>query len=227
MALDGGKVASATSLAELKDAKIGVQVGTTSLNAVRRSSSPTTEPNVYNEQIDAISALKNKQIDALVVDLPTAFYVTAAQVEDSKIVGQFSATGGTPEEFGLVMEKGQRAQAVRRQGRRRPQVQGRAGQDRAAVAERGGGRAGAEVTAGSTGSRASGSTSASGSAGPRAAARPRSPPPRRSSSSSWSCGSSPTRPAGPGCRRSSSTRRCSSGRCRTCSTASCSTSRSS
>lgn len=106
VALDGGKTASATSLAELKDAKIGVQVGTTALKAVREVIKPDKDPNVYNEQIDSISALKNKQIDALVLDLPTAFYVTAAQVEDAKIIGQFSSTGGTPEEFGLVMERG-------------------------------------------------------------------------------------------------------------------------
>ncbi|HUR03069.1 MAG TPA: ABC transporter substrate-binding protein [Nonomuraea sp.] len=106
VAIEGGKFAAAKSLAELKDAKIGVQVGTTSLNAVKEVIKPANDPNVYTDQIDAINALKNKQVDAVVVDLPTAFYVTAAQVEKSKIVGQFSSTGGTPEEFGLVMEKG-------------------------------------------------------------------------------------------------------------------------
>ncbi|MDA0633341.1 ABC transporter substrate-binding protein [Nonomuraea sp. MCN248] len=104
--LGESKFAGAASLAELKDAKIGVQVGTTALDAVKNVIQPSAEPNVYNEQIDSINALKNEQIDALVLDLPTAFYVTAAQVEGSKIVGQFSSTGGTPEEFGLVMEKG-------------------------------------------------------------------------------------------------------------------------
>ncbi|MGW0806179.1 ABC transporter substrate-binding protein [Nonomuraea sp. NPDC002799] len=106
VAVEGGKFAGAKSLAELKDAKIGVQVGTTSLDAVKNVIKPSDDPNVYNEQVDAVNALKNKQVDAIVVDLPTAFYVTAAQVEKSKIVGQFSSTGGTPEEFGLVMEKG-------------------------------------------------------------------------------------------------------------------------
>lgn len=104
--LGDGKFAGAASLAELKDAKIGVQVGTTALDAVKSVIQPSAEPNVYNEQIDSINALKNEQIDALVLDLPTAFYVTAAQVEGSKIVGQFGSTGETPEEFGLVMEKG-------------------------------------------------------------------------------------------------------------------------
>jgi polar amino acid transport system substrate-binding protein len=101
-----GKYAGAKSLAELKDAKIGVQVGTTSFNAVRDVIKPADDPDVFNDQIDVVTALKNDQVDAVVVDLPTAFYVTAAQVENSKILGQFSSTGGTPEEFGLVMEKG-------------------------------------------------------------------------------------------------------------------------
>ncbi|GAA2375401.1 ABC transporter substrate-binding protein [Nonomuraea africana] len=106
VAVEGSKFAGATDLAALKDAKIGVQVGTTALTAVKEVVQPAAEPNVYNEQIDAVNALKNKQVDALVVDLPTAFYVTAAQVEKSKIVGQFAATSGAPEEFGLVMGKG-------------------------------------------------------------------------------------------------------------------------
>ncbi|MGJ6967016.1 ABC transporter substrate-binding protein [Streptosporangium sp. G11] len=106
VALDGSKVASATDLAGLKDAKIGVQVGTTSLQAVKDVIKPSSEINVYNEQIDAVNALKNKQVDAVVVDLPTAFYVTAAQVENSKIVGQFGTASGEPEVFGAVFEKG-------------------------------------------------------------------------------------------------------------------------
>ncbi len=106
VALDGSKAASATGLAGLKDVKIGVQVGTTSLQAVKDVIQPSAEPNVYNEQIDVVNALKNKQVDAVVVDLPTAFYVTAAQVDNSKLVGQFGAASGTPEVFGAVFEKG-------------------------------------------------------------------------------------------------------------------------
>lgn len=106
VALDGTKFASAATLAELKDAKIGVQAGTTALEAVRSVIQPAKDPSVFNQQVDAVNALKNKQIDAIVVDLPTAFYVTAAQVEGSKIVGQFAANGGQPEEFGLLFQKG-------------------------------------------------------------------------------------------------------------------------
>ena len=105
VAIKGTKAAEVKDLAGLKNLKIGVQVGTTSLNAVKTVIQPTVNPQVYNEQIDVVNALKNKQVDALVVDLPTAFYVSAAQVDNSAIVGQFAATGATPEEFGLVMEK--------------------------------------------------------------------------------------------------------------------------
>ena len=37
------------------------------------------------------------------LDLPTAFYLTAAQVPGAKIVGQFSAPGG--DQFGLLLAK--------------------------------------------------------------------------------------------------------------------------
>ena len=59
---------------------------------------------MFDSNDAAVQALKNKQIDGLVVDLPTAFYVTAAQVENSKILGQFEST--TNEHFGMVLEKG-------------------------------------------------------------------------------------------------------------------------
>ncbi|MGW5411415.1 ABC transporter substrate-binding protein [Actinomadura geliboluensis] len=107
VALEGTKFADASSIAELKGAKIAVQVGTTSYQAVKNQLKPDAEPKVFNNQIDAVNALKNKQADVLLVDLPTAFYVTAAQVEGSKIVGQLPQTqGGETEHFGLLLEKG-------------------------------------------------------------------------------------------------------------------------
>ncbi|RMI46813.1 amino acid ABC transporter substrate-binding protein [Actinomadura harenae] len=104
--LKNGKFAGVTQVAELKDAKIAVQVGTTALAAVRDQIKPGSQPKVFNTQIDAVNALKNKQVDALVVDLPTAFYVTAAQVEDSKIVGQLPQSAGANEHFGLLLQQG-------------------------------------------------------------------------------------------------------------------------
>jgi polar amino acid transport system substrate-binding protein len=80
-----------------------VQIATTSLDAVNEVMQPQEDPKVFNDSNDVVTALKPGQVDAVVVDLPTAFYVTAAQVPNSKIVGQFSAPGG--DSFGLLLEK--------------------------------------------------------------------------------------------------------------------------
>ena len=92
-----------SALADLKDASIGVQIGTTSLDAVNDVVQPNDDPKVFNDSNDVVTALKQGQVDAIVTDLPTAFYITAAQVPGSKIVGQFSAPGG--DSFGLLLEK--------------------------------------------------------------------------------------------------------------------------
>ena len=98
-------IATATSVADLKGYKLGAAVGTTSLKAIQDKVQPTSAPAVYNTNDDAVSALKAGQIDGIVVDLPTGYFVTAAQVEGSKIIGQFP-TQGTPEQFGMVLPKG-------------------------------------------------------------------------------------------------------------------------
>jgi polar amino acid transport system substrate-binding protein len=105
IALKSSKAALATSLAELKGAKLGAQVGTTSLDVVQNVIAPTTKPAIFQKNDLAKTALKNGQVDAIVVDLPTAFYITAAEVPEAKIVGQF-AGGAAPEKFGLVLDKG-------------------------------------------------------------------------------------------------------------------------
>jgi polar amino acid transport system substrate-binding protein len=104
VALKSSPAASATSLSELADDKLGVQIGTTSLDAVSELIKPTTQPQVYNDSNDTVRALKGKRVDAIVVDLPTAFYLTAAEVPEAKITGQFDAPGG--DDWGLVLAKG-------------------------------------------------------------------------------------------------------------------------
>ena len=94
----GSKIANAKSLAELIDAKLGAQVGTTSYTALRDSSSRSRSPAVYDSNDLAVQALKNKQIDGIVVDLPTGFYMTAAQLDNGKIVGQLP--GSSPSSSG-------------------------------------------------------------------------------------------------------------------------------
>jgi polar amino acid transport system substrate-binding protein len=104
VALKDSDAASATSLAELQDARIGVQIGTTSLEAVEDQIDPSQDPQVFNSSNDVITALKNGQVDAVVVDLPTALYVTAVQVPDATVTGQFPAPGG--DRWGALLDKG-------------------------------------------------------------------------------------------------------------------------
>jgi polar amino acid transport system substrate-binding protein len=101
----GRPITKARSIAALKPYRLGVQVGTTSYQYIVKYIKPSSDPLVYDTNDAAVQALKNGQIDGIVVDLPTAFYVTAVQVDDGKIVGKLP-TKGTRERFGLVFEKG-------------------------------------------------------------------------------------------------------------------------
>lgn len=103
VALDGSGAAKANSLADLRDTKIGVQINTTSLSAVEDEIEPSSSPEVFNNSNDVVTALKNGQVEAVVVDLPTALYLTAAQVEDATVVGQFGKASG--EEWGALLGK--------------------------------------------------------------------------------------------------------------------------
>jgi polar amino acid transport system substrate-binding protein len=101
----GSKIAGAKTIAELKSAKLGAQVGTTSYQAINELIKPSTKALVFNNNDDAKAALQNKQVDGLVVDLPTAFYMTAAELDNGMIVGQLPQVG-VPESFGLVLDLG-------------------------------------------------------------------------------------------------------------------------
>ena len=101
----GKPIASVRSINGLKKYKLGAQIGTTSYNFIVNTIKPQSKPLVYDTNDAAVQALKTGQIDGLVVDLPTAFYVTAVQVPDGKVIGQF-ASGGSKEHFGLVLQKG-------------------------------------------------------------------------------------------------------------------------
>ena len=97
--------AGATSLSDLKDAKVGAQIGTTSLEAIDQIA-PSADPLVYDDTTKAAQALQNKQVDAVVADLPSAFYLTSAELDGATIVGQFQPTTGESEKFGLLLAKG-------------------------------------------------------------------------------------------------------------------------
>jgi polar amino acid transport system substrate-binding protein len=96
-------LATATSIVALKDNIFGAQVGTTSYDLIAEVIAPTKEAQVFDSNDAAIQALSQGSIDGVIVDLPTADYITNVQVEDSTIAGQFA--GGTPEHFSAVLAK--------------------------------------------------------------------------------------------------------------------------
>ncbi len=99
--------AKVTSVAGFKNAKLGAQVGTTSLAAIQNVIKPTAEASVYDSNDAAIQALEAKQIDGMLVDLPTAYFLTTIQTDDTAIAGQLgTASGGAPEHFSLLLDKG-------------------------------------------------------------------------------------------------------------------------
>jgi polar amino acid transport system substrate-binding protein len=107
VALADNPVASVTSTADLAKYRFGAQTGTTSYKTITDVIKPTSEASLYKSNDAAISGLKAKQIDAIVVDLPTAFYMAAAQLDNGKVVGQFPApTGADAEHFSVVLPKG-------------------------------------------------------------------------------------------------------------------------
>ena len=104
VALKDSPAVSAKTVADLAKLKFGVQQGTTSLQFVTDIVKPSAEPFVYSTNNDAKAALAAKQIDAIVLDLPTAFYVSSVEIEGSVLVGQFASQGGA-EQFGMLFEK--------------------------------------------------------------------------------------------------------------------------
>jgi len=106
VAFPDSAVAGATTFADLNDAKLGVQVGTTSLDYIEQVIQPATQAAVYDTTVDAKAALEAEQIDGLVVDVATAYYITAVEIEGSVIVAQFATPASAPDEFGLLFAEG-------------------------------------------------------------------------------------------------------------------------
>jgi polar amino acid transport system substrate-binding protein len=98
----GSPIEGKTTIEELKGAKLGAGVGTTSLDAI--STVFGSEPQAFNDNAAAVAALKNGQIDGIVVDLPTAFYLSGVEVDGGIIVGQLPSTGDG-DNFGLLLTK--------------------------------------------------------------------------------------------------------------------------
>ena len=102
IAIKGTPIASATTMAELKQYKFGAEIGTTSLVFISQNIQPTQQPAVYDHTSEAKPALENGQIDGMILDLPTASY-TQYSIKDATLVGKFPFAG---EQFGMAFEKG-------------------------------------------------------------------------------------------------------------------------
>jgi polar amino acid transport system substrate-binding protein len=103
LVLNDSPYADATSLADLKDAKIGVQAATTAQLQVESLIQPTQDLAVFPDTNNATRALKNGQIDVLVTDLPTTLYLSAVEV-DGTVIGQLPSQEGA-DTWGLVLQK--------------------------------------------------------------------------------------------------------------------------
>ena len=104
--LEDSEFADVTTIDELKSAKLGAAIGTTSLDFIEEVIQPDEEPSVYDDNVDVEAAMNAGQIDALVVDVPTAYFVIAVQVEGAVIAGQFEAEAADPDNFGLLFADG-------------------------------------------------------------------------------------------------------------------------
>ena len=103
---NGTPIANAKSVADLKPYQLGAQIGTTSLGYINDTIQPDKDPRVYDTSNDVIAAINAKQIDGLVVDLPTAFFLVGAEeVKNGKVQGQFPSTG-SQEHFGMLFQEG-------------------------------------------------------------------------------------------------------------------------
>jgi polar amino acid transport system substrate-binding protein len=105
VAVAGTPIADVTSLTELQPFELGAPIGTTSFEVIETVVQPDPDPAVFDTLNDAVTSLENGQVDGVVADLPTAFFIAAVQVDDGVVIGQFPTTG-VQEYFGMVFEEG-------------------------------------------------------------------------------------------------------------------------
>lgn len=99
--------AGATSIADLAGLRIGAATGTTSFDAAEQIIAPAGGVQVFNTNADAVLGLQSGTIDAIVVDLPTAFYLTGVEIDGGLIIGQLPKLDGkNGDDLGLLLPKG-------------------------------------------------------------------------------------------------------------------------
>jgi polar amino acid transport system substrate-binding protein len=107
VAVKGSPIAGATSIADLAGYTIAAPIGTTSYDLIVNQI-PDATAGSYTTVSDTVAALNAGQVDAIVVDAPTAYYLADPFVQEVKngvVVGLFPAAG-EQEYFGLTFETG-------------------------------------------------------------------------------------------------------------------------
>lgn len=102
--LEDSPAIGATTFADLEGATFGATIGTTDLDYIEQVLG-VTDAAVYNTQADVVAAMLAGQIDATVVSLPTALYLTAVEIEGSTIAGVLPG-GESGEGMGLLFTEG-------------------------------------------------------------------------------------------------------------------------
>jgi polar amino acid transport system substrate-binding protein len=104
VAREGSELAGATTIAEVAEARLGAAGNTTSPTYITERIQPSTEPRVYEDNTGAIAGLNADQVDGIVVDVPTAFFIVNVEMEDGVVVGQFPSDPEEQEHFSFVLE---------------------------------------------------------------------------------------------------------------------------
>ncbi len=104
--LDGSAATGAATLADLKELRLGAAIGTTSLDYIDGTIEPSTDAAVYDDNVAAKSGFDAGQIDGVVLDLPTAYYITAVEIPEASIIGVLPRLEDNPEELGMLFEEG-------------------------------------------------------------------------------------------------------------------------
>jgi polar amino acid transport system substrate-binding protein len=102
LAAADSSIADATTLEDLKEFKLGAQVGTTGLDFINTVIQPNEQAQVFDTTNDAKSALQSGQLDALVTDVVTTVYLRDFEIEGTEVIGQYPSE----EQFGMLFESG-------------------------------------------------------------------------------------------------------------------------
>jgi polar amino acid transport system substrate-binding protein len=100
----GSALADATSIADVAQFQLGAAGNTTSLTYIQDRIQPAKEPRVYDDNTAAKAAIEAGQVEGVVFDLATAFYIVNVEMDDGVVVGQFPSDPQDKEHFSFVLD---------------------------------------------------------------------------------------------------------------------------